>query len=147
MKTVWSVGDRQALRGRVERLDAQTPGRWGRMTAPQAVAHLVDAMRMAIGELPCEGKQTPLRFPVIKQLVIYWLPWPKGAPTAPELVGRAPASIAAEITELQVLIDRVGALPAVFEWPPHPAFGRLSRRAWGVLIYRHLDHHLTQFGA
>ena len=32
-------------------------------------------------------------------------------------------------------------------WPDHPAFGALSRRAWGVLIYRHMDHHLRQFGA
>ena len=32
------------------------------------------------------------------------------------------------------------------EWQEHPAFGRLARRAWGVLAYRHLDHHLRQFG-
>jgi hypothetical protein len=33
------------------------------------------------------------------------------------------------------------------KWPEHPAFGKLSPRAWGVLIYKHLDHHLKQFGA
>jgi hypothetical protein len=30
--------------------------------------------------------------------------------------------------------------------PEHPAFGRLSGRAWGALVYRHMDHHLRQFG-
>jgi len=31
-------------------------------------------------------------------------------------------------------------------WPEHPAFGRLTARQWGVLGYRHTDHHLRQFG-
>jgi len=38
-------------------------------------------------------------------------------------------------------------MPTTEEWPEHPAFGALSRRAWGVLIYRHMDHHLRQFDA
>jgi len=25
-------------------------------------------------------------------------------------------------------------------------FGRLSAKQWGVLMYRHVDHHLRQFG-
>jgi hypothetical protein len=102
---------------------------------------------MAIGELSCADKRTPLRWPVVKQLVIYWAPFPKGAPTAPELLGRTPMTWSTEISELELLIDRVAGISPSFAWPPHPAFGTLSRRAWGVLIYRHMDHHLTQFGA
>jgi hypothetical protein len=41
---------------------------------------------------------------------------------------------------------RTGSVPRDFEWPEHPAFGRMSRRVWGVLGYRHLDHHFRQFG-
>jgi hypothetical protein len=147
MKSIWNDAARREIRERVRKLRADAPGRWGRMNAPQAVAHLADALRMAIGELPCTGKRLPLRWPIVKQLVIYWAPFPKGAPTAPELVGRVPATWSAEISELHLLIDRVAGVPASFAWPPHPAFGTLSRRAWGVLIYRHMDHHLTQFGA
>jgi Protein of unknown function (DUF1569) len=34
--------------------------------------------------------------------------------------------------------------PAV--WPEHPVFGEMTPRAWCVLGYRHMDHHLRQFG-
>lgn len=32
------------------------------------------------------------------------------------------------------------------QWPEHPAFGKLSTKDWGVLVYRHIDHHFKQFG-
>ena len=32
-------------------------------------------------------------------------------------------------------------------WPEHPFFGPLTRKDWGVLGYRHSDHHLRQFDA
>jgi hypothetical protein len=79
--------------------------------------------------------------------VIHWLPWPKGAPTAPELVARRPAEIDGERADLKHLLERIGAMEGCREWPEHPAFGRLTSRDWGALLHRHVDHHLRQFGA
>lgn len=146
MKTVWNEQDRRELQERVVRLNPEAKGQWGRMTAPQMLAHLTDALRMALGDLPCESKKLPIRYPPLKQLIVYLLPFPKGAPTAPELVGRAALSWRGETSDLVLLLDRMGRAPADFAWPEHPAFGALSRRAWGVLVYRHMDHHLRQFG-
>jgi hypothetical protein len=109
-------------------------------------AHLSDSLRMALGDLPCAPKKGLLRFPPLKQLIVYWLPWPEGAPTAPELISRMPISLASEVSELASLLERLAGQPADAPLPEHPAFGRLSRRGWGVLIYRHMDHHLRQFG-
>ena len=146
MRTIWRVPDRRRLQVRLATLKPDAQRRWGSMTAPQTVAHLADAARMALGELPCGSKRLPIRYFPLKQLIIYWLPFPKGAPTAPELVGRGPLSWGTEVAELNALVDRLAAEPPDRIWPEHPAFGRLSRRAWGVLIYRHMDHHLRQFG-
>jgi hypothetical protein len=146
MSTIWDESSRREMRQRLARLRPDAPARWGRMTATQAVAHLADALRMAVGELRCTATRSPLRYPIVKQVVIYWVPMPKGAPTAQELVGRNPFSWGAEVADVEMLLDRLVRLPRTFAWPPHPLFGRLSRRAWGVVIYRHLDHHLRQFG-
>jgi hypothetical protein len=146
MQTIWNADSRRELQERLARLTPDAKRKWGSMTAPQAVAHLTDAARLALGELPCKPANLPIRYPPLKQLIIYWLPFPKGAPTAPELLGRAPASWSAEVAELSAMLDRVGREPADRVWPDHPAFGRLTRRAWGVLVYRHTDHHLRQFG-
>ena len=146
MKSIWNEFDRRELHNRLSSLKPDAARRWGTMTAPDAVAHLTDAARMALGELPCQSKKLPIRYPPLKQLIVYWLPFPKGAPTAPELVGRPPGSWTGELTELTSLIERFARHPADRPFPEHPAFGRLSRRAWGVLVYRHTDHHLRQFG-
>jgi hypothetical protein len=146
MKTVWNDADYRELSARLERLTPDAPARWGKFTAPQMVCHLVDALKMASGELPVRPKKMPLRYTPVKQLVIYWLPFPKGAPTAPELLARVPTEWHGELQalkrELETFIERGPAGPFV----PHPAFGSLSPRAWGVLVYRHTDHHFKQFG-
>jgi hypothetical protein len=146
MKTIWNERDAQEIRRRLERLQPGARGRWGKMDSGQMVVHLTDALKMALGELPVAPKWLPIRYFPLKQLIIYVLPFPKGAPTAPELVGRVPTVWGAELAELVTLIDRFASQPEGRVWPEHPAFGPLSRRAWGVLVYRHTAHHLRQFG-
>jgi hypothetical protein len=149
MKSMWEPEALPAMRERIERLTPERAGAWGKMTAPQMVCHLADSLKMALGELPVVSKKVPIRFAPLKQLIVYWAPFPKNAPTAPELTVRAPAEWSADLADLQGLVDRLctrGADPNA-AWPEHPAFGRLSHRAWGVLVYRHMDHHLRQFGA
>ena len=146
MKTLWTESARQELCERLARLDPTTQPRWGKMNCAQMLAHLTDSMRMTLGELPTQPKGGPLRYPPLKQLIIYWLPWPQGVPTAPELLARAPESIEHETAAVQALIAGFAQSEDKAHWPEHPAFGRLSAKDWGVLAYRHLDHHLRQFG-
>lgn len=111
------------------------------------VAHLNDATRMAIGELAVAAKGGPLRYFPLKQLILYVVPFPKGAPTAPELLARCDgADLEVERIEFVRLVERAAARPATAPWPAHPAFGPLTREAWGKLGYKHTDHHLRQFG-
>ncbi len=134
MATLWNDADRQALVTRLRSLTPEATAKWGRLNARGALAHLYDAVRMALGELVVKPKKLPIRYPPLKQLIIYVVPFPKGAPTAPELAA------------LEGAVDRLVAKGASASWPDHPAFGSLTHRAWGVLVYRHTDHHLRQFG-
>ncbi len=146
MKSMWQAEARRDLTERVARLTPDTRPSWGRMNAPQVVAHLTQAMRMATGELRTEPKSSPLRFTPLKQLVIYVLPWPQGTPTAPELLAGVPTTWDADVAGLCALIDTFGSLERDRQWPVHPAFGKLSAKTWGALGWRHVDHHLRQFG-
>lgn len=116
------------------------------MTAPQMVAHVISWMLMAKGELYTAPRPSILRRSPVKQLAIYWLPFPKGVPTAQELLERAPAEWAGEREVLTQLIENFESDHRNKEWPEHPAFGFLTDGAWGVLGFRHTDHHLRQFG-
>jgi hypothetical protein len=146
MPTLYQNEARKLLSQRLARLRPDAPPRWGRFTAPQMLAHVNDGLRMALGDLPTAPKDLPLRYPPLKQLLVYVLPFPKGAPTSRELLARvANAQWDAEVAAFPGLLERAGACAGRRDWPLHPAFGRLSSRAWGVLGYRHVDHHFTQF--
>jgi hypothetical protein len=147
MKSIWQDEARRELSDRVGALAPDRRAEWGRFSAPKMVCHLADALRMAMGDLKVAPKRLPIRYPPLKQLIIYAAPFPKGTPTAPELLVRQPREWANDVADVQDLLARAGSARTTDGWPDHPAFGKLSKRAWGVLIYRHIDHHLRQFGA
>jgi hypothetical protein len=148
MKSLWNEVDRRDVVSRFNKLTPNTKPSWGRMSAPQVVTHIGDWFRMAIGDLKVESKNTPFRFPVVKQVLVYLAPLPPNLPTAPELVKNDPGPWAEDVRDVRDLIDRAveRSRQRRARWPDHPALGKLSRRAWGVLAYRHTDHHLRQFG-
>jgi len=147
MKSIWQEAARREISDRVGALAWDRPAAWGKFTAPKMVCHLADSLKMAMGDLKVARKTLPIRYPPLKQLVIYWAPFPKSAPTAPELLVREPREWSRDIGDVQELLERAASARTTDTWPEHPAFGKLSKRAWGVLIYRHMDHHLKQFGA
>jgi hypothetical protein len=146
MKSIFDAQVRDDLLSRMHGVTADTRPGWGKMNAEQMLAHLVEAMRMAVGELKPKPKNLLIRYPPLRQLAIYVLPWPKGSPTAPELLPADRRLVDDSKRELVRLVNAVGERATATEWPEHPAFGKMSRRAWGVLGWRHIDHHLRQFG-
>jgi hypothetical protein len=147
MPTFWDPSTRNDICERVGRLTPDTKARWGKFNAAQMVAHLNDAMRMASGELRVPSKKLPIRFFPLKQIILYAVPFPKSAPTAPELLLRCDnADLAAEQAAFRTIAERTAAKPASDVWPDHPAFGSLSHKAWGKLVFKHTEHHLRQFG-
>ena len=146
MPTFWDAATRDDFCRRVSRLTPAAKPRWGKFTAAEMVAHLNDALRMATGELQVQPKPGPLRWFPLKQLILYVMPFPKGAPTAPELVARCrDADLLAEQRAFGAIAEQAARRSATDPSPDHPAFGRMSHAAWGKLICKHTEHHLRQF--
>ena len=148
MGSILNESDRTAICNRLRSLSASSTARWGRMSVPEMLQHLRLSAQMAVGELkvPSKNKRAFQVFP-LKQLILYVVPFPKGAPTAPELLADAAASLEEERAAVLALLGQIGAGPQEGGGPAHPLFGPLSRREWGTATYKHTDHHLKQFGA
>lgn len=145
--TLFDANDRQRILDRVSTLSPGSTRRWGRMTVSQAVPHMADQLRMALGENPCRSFSGPLRFAPLRWLSIYVAPWPRGRVKAPrELFSTTPGELEADVRHLKDLVSRFATADPNAKWPDHPLFGPLSGPDWGVLAWRHMDHHLTQFG-
>ena len=145
--TAWDTSVRSSFADRVKLLTADTKPRWGKMNASAMMAHLNDSLRMAFGDLPCKSKNLPLRYKPIRRLFIYYLPMPKSAPTAPELIARCNgASLQDEQKTFAQLLERCATMTPASTFGEHPAFGDLNYDEYGALIAKHTDHHLRQFG-
>ena len=109
--------------------------------------HLHLSARMAVGEMqvPSANKRAFQMFP-LKHLILYVLPFPKGAPTARELKPDPGVSMEEERAALLELLERIGTGPREGFGPDHPLFGPMTWREWGTATYKHCDHHLKQFG-
>ena len=119
---------------------------FGKMRVDQMLRHLNWAMEMTLGRYPVGRQAVPLPRPIFKILVLL-MPWPKGkAQTARELVRGGTYDFESERTRLKALVNEAGSKSPNGVWLEHPAFGPMNGHESSRLQYRHVDHHLRQFG-
>jgi len=154
MKALSRAADKEEILRRLERVQPESPRRWGRMTAHQMICHLSDTCRLYLGEI--DAAMVPAS--AIRRKVMKWgalwapVKWPPGFKTMRELdqqegTGTRPAEFAADVGRLCELTERFARLPRDFSFRPHPFFGAMRYHEWMRLAYLHADHHLRQFGA
>lgn len=144
-RTLLDPGVQQEMQARLDRLTPDAVGAWGRLSVTRMLRHIAGGLEMATGDLEIPPRHSPLRVFPIKQLIVFILPFPKNAPTAPALITNEEIDFAAERARVR---DLIAAFPKreLARWPEHPAFGPLDREQWGVMAWKHLDHHFRQFG-
>lgn len=144
-KSLLSPEVERDMQRRLDALSTASKGRWGRMSVAQMLHHVAEALKMATGDVSIPPRVGPLRMFPLKQLIVFVLPFPRSAPTAPALLASGEPHFESERAVVRSLLS---AFPQreLSAWPDHPAFGALSRDQWGVLAWKHLDHHFRQFG-
>lgn len=149
MKNLFEAESVQEVKARIGSLKSDSVGQWGTMSAAQAMAHCTGGLEMALGD------STPPRVligrligGIIKPMALKdEVPMRRNSPTAKSLVIQDERDLAKEKERLTGTIDRFAAGgPAVCTQHPHPFFGKLTAHEWAILMYKHLDHHLRQFG-
>jgi hypothetical protein len=148
MHSIFVPVDREALSLRLADLEPGAQRQWGKMDPAQMLRHCAVALGDVLGERTVKqvflGK---LITPIIRGQVFGDKPFRRNSPTDPIYVVAEPVVFETECSCLATRIDQVvqrGLAKA--EGLIHPFFGRLHGDEWGRLIYKHLDHHLRQFG-
>ena len=147
MKSLFEPNARADVIARLDRFTPECERRWGKLSAPQTLAHLADQLRMAFGDIPSLEPRGPFRFWPMNHLIIHVVQWPKGkAKGPPNAFHTPPGQWEADRATVVGLVNRFADASPSAAWPVNAIFGKLSGRDWGVLCYKHLDHHLRQFG-
>jgi hypothetical protein len=150
MKNLYEPATVNEIRARIASLGPSTQRQWGKMTAPQMVAHCAIAMEWAVDDdRPPRMFIGRLLAPLVtKKLLGDDEPMRRNSPTSPSLVITDERELDTERRRLLALVDRFAAGgPAKCTTHPHTFFGKLTPAQWAILMYKHIDHHLRQFGA
>lgn len=146
-RTIFETAHQDALHARLDRLTPDAKPRWGRMNPARMLCHLDDSLRVCSGELPAVFHEGPLANPLVRWLVAYVVPFPRGkARTAPEMLTTQPREWQADLATTHELLRTAAERGPNGTWARHPAFGDVSGKLYGVFIHKHFDHHLRQFG-
>ncbi|MBK8096445.1 MAG: DUF1569 domain-containing protein [Planctomycetes bacterium] len=147
--SMFAAADRQRLLDRIAALRPDSSRQWGKMTIGQMLAHCQQPLRVALGELQLKRSLIGSLFgKLAKKKLLAAAPWQPGMPTAPQFRITDARDFARERDQLVALVRRLGdGGPAALTKAPHPFFGPMTVAEWDALQWRHLDHHLRQFGA
>ncbi len=148
MFTLFDPASTEKMLLRIESITPEAARQWGKMTVDQMLAHCAKGLEMAIGIIkPKRVFIGRILGPLIRKKYSDESPFGQHSPTSDELRMTVPQNFDQEKQRLISLLKQfssAGEKGATNH--PHPFFGKLTPAEWGIGMYKHLDHHLRQFG-
>ncbi len=133
---------------RLDRLRADTPALWGKMDVAQMLAHCQVPLEVAMGDVELKRGLIGILFGrMAKRKLLAPGEFGRNMPTHPRFRVSDARAFAREHARLRGLVQKFASGgPAVLTRAAHPFFGPLTEAEWSALQWKHLDHHLRQFG-
>jgi hypothetical protein len=148
MKSLLDKNAYQEAIQRIQNLHPELEPQWGKMNVAQMQAHLQQSFKVPLSE-------TPMPRMFIGRLIGWMVkpklynaePFKRNLPTAPDFVIKDNRDFVREQLNLLEIVEEFHSKgPDGIGNHPHPMFGTFTKDQWGIAMYKHLDHHLTQFG-
>jgi hypothetical protein len=149
MKNLFQADAVDEVISRIDKLQPTTQRQWGKMDVAQMMAHCSAGLDMASGRLVRSRALVGRLFgPFARPILSNEKPFSKNSPTDKKLVISDQRDFSREQEQLKTRVREFHqGGEAQCTKHPHPFFGPLTPHEWGTGMYKHLDHHLRQFGA
>ena len=148
MPSLFNATDNQQIIYRINNLSPDNLPQWGKMNATQMLAHSQLPLKVAFGELKLKRGLLGMLFGgIAKRQLMADKPFKQNLPTAPQFLVKDYENFESEKGKLINMIQKFNVDgPGGLSKDPHPFFGKLTTDEWDLLQWKHLDHHLRQFG-
>lgn len=150
MKNIFTEEVSNEIIARINTLTNESQALWGKMNVAQMLAHCsvtYETVYTNIHPKPNFFLKFILKS-FVKKYVVTELPYKKSSQTAPYFIIADKRDFEVEKKKLIDFILKTQQLGEIhFEGKESVSFGVLSKIEWNNLFYKHLDHHLSQFGA
>lgn len=131
--------------GRIEKITPESKALWGTMNVSQMLAHLNAQIAVALGEEKLPSSFVGKLFGgMMKKFVLTEKPYSKGLPTAPTFIIKNTPDFHQNKSKLLAAVTKFNEDTIMKE--PHPVFGKMTLEEWSKATWKHIDHHLKQFG-
>lgn len=135
---------------RIQKLTPETKPQWGKMSVEQMLAHA----NVTYSYVYEPEKYKPVSFPMklimkafVKKIVVGEAPFKRNSQTAPDFIVKDEKDFQKEKDRLIGFLLKTQALGSDhFDGKNSHSFGKLNATEWNNMFYKHLDHHLRQFG-
>ncbi len=146
IKNLFDASVKQEIINRINKLNAQSQKQWGKMDVAQMLAHIQVPMGVALGTHTVNGNWLmKLILPLFKKNLYDEKPWKQGLPTDKTFIMTGLNKVFEnEKNQLLDKLNRFTESNMINE--KHPVFGKLTKEQWSKATWKHLDHHLRQFG-
>ena len=145
VKNLFDTATKQNIIGRIHKLTPQSMAQWGKMNVPQMLAHCQMPLGVATGKHKLKSNFfLRLLGPFFKSKLFNDEPFKRNLPTDKSFIIANPQEFE---KEKQNLIDMINSFSEnSMSRGKHPFFGKLTNEEWSKGTWKHLDHHLSQFG-
>jgi hypothetical protein len=146
IKNLFDTIVKEGIVNRINKLTSQSQAQWGKMNVAQMLAHLQLPIAIAYGTHQPKGSFI-LRLigPLFKSKLWDDKPYKQGLPTDPTFIMTgAEKDFEKEKSSLLDLVKKFSESTVIGE--RHPIFGKLTKENWSKATWKHIDHHLRQFG-
>lgn len=146
VKNLFDSTVKQEIIDRINKLTSQSQRQWGKMDAAQMMAHVQVPIGVAFGTTTVKGNWLmKLILPLFKKNLYDEKPWKQGLPTDKTFIMTGQSKdFEKEKTALLDMVSHFSEATMINE--KHPVFGKLTKEQWSKATWKHLDHHLKQFG-
>lgn len=145
MKSLFDSEVYTHTRHRINQLSENSQKRWGKMSVGQMLHHCQGTLNIMLkGDYGLKPSLLGQLF--FKRMLYSDIPYPKNLRTSRFLKEKEPRDFIIEKKNILAVLDEFECQRNRVEWKYHPAYGYFTKQQWGQLQYKHLDHHLRQFG-
>ncbi len=148
MKSIFDEATYTDLLVRIDRLQPTSERLWGVMDPAQMLNHCTHPLAVGLGRETLKRPNLIMRIllSTFKKSLYNDTPWKRNMPTVKQYKVILEKDFNNEKKALLELLKDFHKTQSVDQLIVHPAFGRFTLEQWGQLQYKHLNHHLTQFG-
>ncbi len=146
MDSIYNKADNAKIIARINSLTPESKAIWGKMTVDQMLMHTNDAMKVAFGEKDLNINFLMRFLGKMMKNKVFNSEFKKNSPTAPEFMYRENFNFETVQKELATNFSRFANGHEAIKIMNHPFWGKMTYEDWNKLMWKHLDHHLKQFG-